>query len=145
MKYNYEYAENDYKTPPILYNMALRYYNIAIFDLDTCCTDENIPALEYCKHYQRDGLKEYWRKYNWCNPPFNECKKWIIKAYNEQQKGNKTAMLIPVRTETTYWHDYILNNKNIEIVFLKKGYRFLNRDNEEMGIFKNALALIYFN
>ena len=27
---------------------------------------------------------------------------------------------------------------------LKKGYKFLNKDGEEMGIFKNPLALVYF-
>ena len=53
-------------------------------------------------------------------------------------------MLIPVRTETKYWHDYILNNPRVTIEWLRKGYKFLNKDNEEMGVFKNALALVYF-
>ena len=53
-------------------------------------------------------------------------------------------MLIPVRTETKYWHDYILFNNDVTIEWLRKGYKFLNRDNEEMGVFKNALALVYF-
>lgn len=53
-------------------------------------------------------------------------------------------MLIPARTETAYFHKYILNQPNVEIEFLKKGYKFLNSNNEEMGIFKNALALVYF-
>jgi hypothetical protein len=85
-----------------------------------------------------------WRAFNWCNPPFNECRKWIAKAYLESQKGNKTALLIPVRTETAYWHEYILFNPDVKIEWLRKGYKFLNRDNEEMGVFKNALAIVYF-
>ena len=143
-KYSFDWNANDYKTPPELYEKALLFWIIDKFDLDTCCTVENIPAHEYCKNGQTDGLAVDWKKYNWCNPPFNECRKWIAKAYLEQQKGNNTAMLIPVRTETAYWHDYILNNKDVQIEWLRKGYKFINRENEEMGVFKNALAIVYF-
>lgn len=143
-KYNFDYIANDYKTPPILYNMALSHFGIKEFSLDTCCTDENIPAKRYFKKSEIDGLKADWEFVNWCNPPFNECKKWIEKAFTESKKGNKTAMLIPVRTETEYWHKYILFNPEVKIAWLRKGYKFLNAQNQEMGIFKNALALVYF-
>lgn len=144
MKYNYNYTENDYKTPPVLYNKALEYWGLDKFDCDVCCSDENIPAYQYFKIGEIDGLKAEWGKYNWCNPPFNECKKWIIKAHEEMNKGKRIAMLIPVRTETAYWHDYLLCVKGVDIEFLRKGYKFLDKNNNEMGIFKNALALVYF-
>lgn len=144
MKYNFEWNENDYKTPSVLYEKALEKFGVDKFDLDTCCTDENIPAKEYYKNGQKDGLKENWRAVNWCNPPFNECRKWVAKAFLESKKGNKIAMLIPARTETAYFHEYILHNPDVEIDFLRKGYKFLNRANEEMGVFKNALAIVYF-
>lgn len=144
-KYNFGWDANDYMTPPELYQKALRRFRVDVFDLDTCCSIENIPAKEYYKNKQVDGLTAEWRQLNWCNPPFNECKKWIAKAYIEQQKGNSTVMLIPVRTETAYWHEYILYNKDVYIEWLRKGYRFLNNNNEVMGVFKNALALVYFN
>ena len=60
-------------------------------------------------------------------------------------------MLIPARTETKYWHDYILdpfggtNRNHVRVKFLRKGYRFINPDTgEKMGVYKNALALVYF-
>lgn len=144
-KYNFGFKENDYKTPPELYNMALKKFGITKFGMDACCSDENIPAEVYNKYGEKDGLKEVWEEYTWCNPPFNECKKWIEKAYNENiENGTAIAMLLPVRTETKYWHDFILNNPHCEIIWLRKGYKFLNSSNEEMGIFKNALALVYF-
>lgn len=161
MKYNYEYNENDYKTPKVLYQMALDYWGIEKFDLDVCTTDFNIPAYG-CYTLQGlcfdgdaynivntlDGLTGSWSKYNWCNCPFNECAKWVKKAYEEQQKGNKTAMLIPVRTETKYFQDYIINNPRIDlnkqVIWLRKGYKFLNKDNEEMRVFKNALCIVFF-
>ena len=144
MKYNFDYLENDYKTPPVLYQKALDRWHSSWFCLDACCSDENIPALSYYKNGKKDGLKETWKDYTWCNPPFNECKKWIEKAYNENLKGRKIAMLLPVRTETKYWHEFILHNPNVTIEWLRKGYKFLDKDNKEMGVFKNALALFYF-
>lgn len=145
MKYNFEFKENNYKTPPILYQKALDRWGIERFCLDTCCSDKNIPAMFHYREGSLDGLSEHWVHYSWCNPPYNECKKWIKKANSENIKHNiKIAMLIPVRTETKYWHDYILNNPRVTIEWLRKGYKFLNKDNEEMGVFKNALALVYF-
>lgn len=143
-KYNYQSNENDYKTPPELYQIALDTYGINKFGLDACCIDENIPAEKYYKYGEKDGLKEPWGNHTWCNPPFNECQKWVKKAYEESKKGASIVMLIPVRTETAYWHEYILKNPYVEVNFLRKGYKFLNKNNEEMGVFKNALALIYF-
>lgn len=145
LKYNYTFDKNNYLTPPVLVQAGLEMAGINIFDCDVCCTLKNIPAIEHFVNGQKDGLKENWHLYNWCNPPFDECNKWIKKAFEEQKKGNSTVMLIPVRTETKYWHDYILFNPKVDIKWLRKGYRFINPDtNEPMGIFKNALALVFF-
>lgn len=146
-KYNFEQQRSDYQTPPELIFKALAIINKGklFFDCDVCCSIKNIPAHHYFINGSRDGLKENWYSLNWCNPPFNECSKWIKKAYEEQQKGNETMMLLPVRTETKYWHDYILFNKNVEIHWLRKGFGFINPDTQEScGVFKNALALVYF-
>lgn len=146
MKYNYTREKSNYMSPVELVNKALAEKNRDFFDLDVCCTIENIPAIHYYKSTEADGLKEPWKKLNWCNPPFEECSKWIQKAYQEQQQGKETVMLIPVRTETKYWHDYILYNKKVKIDWLRKGHCFINpEDHKPMGIFKNALALVYFN
>ena len=144
MKYNYTMNANDYKTPPELYQKALKFIGQEHFSCDVCCSERNIPAIIHFIEGERNGLTEDWEYYNWCNPPFNECKKWIEKAFKEQQEGNTTCMLIPVRTETKYWHDFILNNPAIHLEWLRKGYKFLDKNNNEMGVFKNALALVYF-
>lgn len=146
-KYNYTKTCEDYLTPPELIEMAFNFFegDTRIFDLDVCCSDENIPALVYYKHGERNGLKEPWLSFNWCNPLYSQCEKWVKKAYSEQQLGKTTVMLLPVRTETKYWHDYILFNPNVEIKWLRKGYQFINPDTKEpMGVFKNALALVLF-
>lgn len=151
-KYNYQMLKNTYLTPPSLIQKALQVLAIekgeelsTKFDCDVCCNNENIPALTYYKDGIEDGLKKNWKKYNYCNPPFNECSQWVKKAYGESLKGNTSILLIPVRTETAYWHDYILFNENVKIYWLRKGYKFINPETQkEMGIFKNALALVVF-
>lgn len=145
-KYNFEQKRNDYMSPPELVKMALDFKHKKIFDLDVCCSEFNIPADLYYVDGAVDGLKMPWKKLNWCNPPFDTCAKWIKKAYEEQLQGNETVMLIPVRTETKYWHEFILNNPKVKIQWLRKGYSFINPDDKKpMGVFKNALALVYFN
>lgn len=83
MKYNFEYNANDYKTPSVLYEKALKFFNIYKFGCDVCCSEKNIPSQIHFIKGNTDGLTVDWTKNNWCNPPFNECKKWIEKAFKE--------------------------------------------------------------
>lgn len=146
MKYNFEQIRNDYQTPPELYNLALKLVCAEQFDLDTCCSTNNIPAKHHYIDGFADGLKWDWEKLNWCNPPFKECAKWVKKAHDEMLKGNTTVMLIPVRTETKYFHYYILWDDRVKIYWLRKGYEFINPDTgKSCGVFKNALALFIFS
>ena len=65
MKYNFEFKENNYKTPPVLYQKALDRWGLDKFSLDTCCSDNNIPARWYCIHGALDGLLANWTNYSW--------------------------------------------------------------------------------
>ncbi|MGN0014376.1 MAG: DNA N-6-adenine-methyltransferase [Candidatus Gastranaerophilaceae bacterium] len=150
MKYKYDADRQDYLTPEDFIKQVLSYYNREEFDLDTCCSQKNIPAKQHFIYPKYDGLKMEWQDFNWCNPPYKYCEKWIKKAYHEQIIGHSTVMLIPARTETKYWHDYIFETgfairKNVQIRFLRKGLRFVHPETKEaMGIYKNALAIVYF-
>lgn len=144
MKYNFKQKRNDYETP---FELVLKGLKLVgrndKFECDVCCSKPNIPANKHFIEGINDGLTENWTLVNWCNPPFDQCDKWVKKAYEEQQKGHGTVMLLPVRTETKYWHDYILHNPNVKIEWLRKGYGFINPDTgKSCGIFKNALALV---
>ena len=63
------------------------------------------------------------------NPPYGrEIKDWIKKAHDEHFKNKTTVVcLIPARTDTSYWHDYIFN-KATEIRFLKGRIKFERPD-----------------
>lgn len=122
----YKNTTQDYLTPQDFIHKILEKYKRQEFDLDTCCSKKNIPAKHHFIYPHNDGLKSEWKDFNWCNPPYKYCEKWVKKAYKEQLMGHSTIMLIPARTETKYYHDYILKRQNIEIDFLRKGLRFVH-------------------
>ncbi|MFA7658786.1 MAG: DNA N-6-adenine-methyltransferase [Candidatus Gastranaerophilaceae bacterium] len=161
MKYNFSKKRNDYMTPPELIDNLLKEIGIDKFDLDVCCSQINIPAFHHCLDGVKDGLASHWLKLNWMNPPFDVCDKWVKKAVKEQEKGNTTYSLIPVRTETKFWHDHILFNPNVEIRYLRKGLCFIDPETSKPvqmevthkktgekrlvdGVYKNALAIVVF-
>ena len=70
-----------------------------------------------------DGLAVDWGNSNFVNPPFGrEIGKWIKKGYKESQKNKTVVFLIPARTDTKWWHEYIM--KATEIRFIKGRLRF---------------------
>lgn len=58
-----------------------------------------------------------------CNPPYSGIKQWVKKAFYEGQKdGTTVVLLIPARTDTKWFHNYILNHS--EIRFIEGRLRF---------------------
>jgi len=60
----------------------------------------------------------------WCNPPYGrEIGKWVKKCYEEAQKPRtKVVGLLPARTDTKWFHDYVYNKALI--VFVKGRLKF---------------------
>ena len=59
-----------------------------------------------------------------CNPPYGrELPKWVRKCYEESKRAEIVVMLIPARTDTSYFHDYIYHNAR-EIRFLRGRLHF---------------------
>ena len=63
------------------------------------------------------------------NPPYGRgIGQWVKKAYEEGCKENTTVvMLIPSRTDTKYWHDYVM--KADEIRFVRGRIKFGDETN----------------
>ena len=77
-----------------------------------------------------NGLEMEWAVKTFVNPPYSKLKTtiknglgWVEKAHNEAQKGKLVVMLIPARTDTTWFHDIILKN-NYEVRFIKGRLKF---------------------
>lgn len=62
-----------------------------------------------------------------CNPPYGKkISAWVQKCYEESRKPNTlVVLLIPARTDTAYFHDYIYH-KAREIRFVRGRLKFGN-------------------
>ncbi len=99
------------------------------FNLDPCADDENHKCGKYFT-IKENGLIQNWGGYRvFCNPPYGrEICKWVEKAYQESKKANTLiCMLIPARTDTKYFHQYIYGKA--EIRFIQGRLKFGNRKN----------------
>ena len=95
------------------------------FTLDPCATPENAKCEMFFTK-EMNGLTQNWGGNRvFCNPPYGkEIGKWVKKAYEESKKNDTTVvMLIPARTDTAYFHDYIYH-KAKEIRFVKGRLKF---------------------
>lgn len=97
------------------------------FTLDVCATKENAK----CKRYytvKDDGLTASWGNAQnpevcWMNPPYGKViGDWIKKAYESSRGGSTVVCLLPARTDTRYFHEYVLGKA--EIRFIKGRLKF---------------------
>ena len=121
MKVHYSSKSNEWATPQNLFDELNDEFN---FTLDPCATDENAKCSNYFT-IEDDGLSKDWSNdVVFMNPPYGrEIKKWVNKAYKESLNGATVVCLIPARTDTTYWHDFIFGKAN-DIRFLRGRLKF---------------------
>ena len=99
------------------------------FDLDPCANPHNTKCANFFTEAE-DGLSKDWEGFTtFVNPPYGRgIDKWIKKCFDESRKeGTRVVMLIPARTDTKYWHQYIMRAD--EVYFLKGRLKFGECDN----------------
>lgn len=100
-------------TPPAFFAELDKEFG---FDVDVCAIPENAKCERFYSP-EDDGLNQAWEGTCYMNPPYGrQIGKWIRKAYEESQKGATVVCLIPARTDTAYWHDYVMKG---EIRFIR--------------------------
>ena len=117
---------DQWATPQCLFDELNKEFN---FTLDPCADEYNHKCSKYFTK-EEDGLSQDWSGETvFCNPPYGrETGKWVKKCYEESQKDNTLCvMLIPARTDTRWFHDYIYNKA--EIRFIKGRLKFGNSNN----------------
>jgi site-specific DNA-methyltransferase (adenine-specific) len=99
------------------------------FDLDPCANPHNTKCANFFTEAE-DGLSKDWEGFTtFVNPPYGRgIDKWIKKSFDESRKdGTRVVMLIPARTDTKYWHQYVMRAD--EVYFLKGRLKFGECDN----------------
>ena len=93
-----------WSTPPDLFARLDAEFG---FTLDVCAVPENAKCLRYFTP-EIDGLRQTWEGIVWMNPPYGRTiGKWVRKAYLSAREGAVVVCLLPARTDTRWWHDYV--------------------------------------
>ena len=97
------------------------------FDLDPAASStnhkcDNWYGLDHPDINRRDGLAATWTANAvWLNPPYGRpIADWTKKAYDSNLL---TVLLLPVRTDTRWFHDYC---KQFEVTFIRGRLKFGN-------------------
>ena len=121
-------VNNAWCTPQDFFDKLNKEFN---FTLDPCATEKSTKCIKYFTAID-DGLKQDWsNNIVFVNPPYGRnIGKWVKKCYEESLKGNTiVVLLIPARTDTKYFHNYILNKASIR--FIKGRLTFWDLDGEK--------------
>lgn len=103
----------DWGTPlKIVADLSSRFGH---FSLDASASPHNAKApTYYALENGQDGLKLDWQSNTFVNPPYGRSTgNWVKKAYEESQKGVTSVILIPARTDTKYWHNYVMKASEV--------------------------------
>jgi len=120
-----------WNTPIFLFDKLNKEFE---FTLDPCSTIKSAKCVTFYTK-KENGLNQDWEGHSvFMNPPYGrEIKEWVKKAYNESLKANTIVVgLIPARTDTRYWHEYIFN-KAFDIRFLKGRLKFEKANGTTIG------------
>jgi site-specific DNA-methyltransferase (adenine-specific) len=102
-----------WSTPQAFFNELNKEFN---FTLDPCANKENAKCEKYYTKEDNGLIQDWKNEIVFCNPPYGrELNKWVKKCY-EESKHAKIVMLIPARTDTSYFHDYIYNKAEIKFI-----------------------------
>lgn len=136
MSVHFSSKSNEWTTPQHLFDELNREYH---FTLDPCATHENAKCEKYFTEKENGLLQDWSDDVVFMNPPYGrEIKHWIKKAYEEILNGATVVCLIPARTDTTYWHDFIFD-KAFDIRFLKGRLKF--GDSKNSAPFPSAIIV----
>lgn len=114
---------NNWCTPKDLFDSLHKEFR---FTLDFAATATSTKCKEFYTP-EMDALKQFpVTKSIWCNPPYGRAVgQWVKKIYETQFTGDCqiAVMLLPARTDTRWFHQYILGKS--EIRFIKGRLKFI--------------------
>lgn len=120
-------AKEDWETPLDLFDKLNVEFH---FTLDPCANEYNHKCEKYYTKQDNGLMKDWGGEHVFCNPPYGakSTAAWIKKCAEESQKPDTiVVMLIPARTDTIAFHEYIYGKA--EIRFIKGRLKFGNSKN----------------
>lgn len=135
------WSSDEYGTPWSLVRWLERELGFG-FELDPAATERNAKAPIFHTK-ENSGLAHQWFGTVFCNPPFSAVEAWIRKGLEEAGDHRAfIAMVVPVRTETYWWHELVM--PYAEIWFQRGRQRFLDPTGTDIGrpVFSSAILVM---
>ena len=112
---------NEWETPQDLFDRLDAEFH---FGLDPCATPENAKCEKFFTK-EDGGLTQSWEGCGavFVNPPYGrQIHQWVARAWQTAEAGITVVMLLPARTDTRWWHEYVMRAQ--EIRFIKGRLKF---------------------
>lgn len=120
----YSSKKMDWGTPQTLFDKLNAEFR---FTLDPCASDDNHKCANYFTEQENGLLQDWGRERVFCNPPYGRSiGNWVKKC---AEHADLAVMLIPARTDTKWFHEYIYNNPRVQIRFLPGRVKFQGASN----------------
>ena len=112
---------DNWATPPEFFKELDKEFH---FNLDPAADEFNHKCDRYFTIAENGLLQDWGGNSVFCNPPYGrEIGKWVEKAYRtNKESGDLVVMLLPARTDTKWFHDFIYHKA--EIRFIKWRLKF---------------------
>lgn len=114
----------DWETP----NNIFKYWDdIYHFNLDVCAFSHNTKCKKFFTP-EINGLNQVWAPHIcWMNPPYGkDIINWVKKASIEFLHGATIVALLPARTDTVWFHNYVLPYS--KLTFIKGRIKFVGAE-----------------
>jgi len=86
------------------------------FELDVCADETNHKVPRYYDK-EANGLEQPWKGVCWMNPPYGRTiGDWVKKAYESSRGGAVVVYLLPARTDTKWWRDYVMRASELRFI-----------------------------
>lgn len=94
------------------------------FTLDPAADEFNALTDKFYTK-ESNGLSKSWKDQRvFCNPPYSNLSEWIKKSSDERRSAKVIVLLIPARTDTKAFHQYIYKKRGVQIRFIKGRLKF---------------------
>lgn len=143
-------GKDDWGTPRELFETLDKEFH---FTLDACANDKNHKCEKYYT-IEQNGLSKSWGGETvFCNPPYSKRTKanpgqiaWVEKCYKEATEKNITVvMLIPARTDTIMFHNYILGKAEIRFIKGRVSFEIDGKKSKDPAPFPSMVVVFRGN
>jgi phage N-6-adenine-methyltransferase len=109
----FRHKSDVWETPPALFDALDQEFH---FTTDVAALPDNAKCSRFYTPGQ-DSLQQPWEGVCWMNPPYGPMlRQWVRKAYESAQRGALVVCLLPARTDTHWWHEYVLPHAEIRYI-----------------------------